>query len=385
MVKTADIFSTYSVRFDTADAARRWLQKCHMGYWQNQLNFAVWCASAGCGVTWNDHLDRPSLPLILGIFRFHVYFQTRKILHEMGCPLPSDGNFNQSNNHIDLTAFNRLCREFGIETTEDFRCKLGPIGGAGTLYTKEFGRLIANTQPGLLNWSGLPKVFDHVQQENVRGWVNFIPRDGLGLPKAGVARINSSIRAYVYCVLGAQAQTRSAITGNTNTAFDVQKQFTTLMEDAIHGEGSSTLVQSINRYQNAIASTHSKLDYAIGPNLYLIPSDMVLNMASVVQYNNDIQVADVGMDLGVNNVNHARATGSVRFANSKIKRTQRPALHMRENRTTVVALPPVPHGIENRAPAVALPERQDNDDKRLYFALGVSGVVGLAVHFLRRV
>jgi hypothetical protein len=45
-----------------------------MKYWQNQLNFVVWCASAGCGVSWEDHLNRPSLALILGMFRFHVYF-----------------------------------------------------------------------------------------------------------------------------------------------------------------------------------------------------------------------------------------------------------------------------------------------------------------------
>ena len=27
-----------------------------MQFWQNQLNFAVWCSTSGCGVTYDDHI-----------------------------------------------------------------------------------------------------------------------------------------------------------------------------------------------------------------------------------------------------------------------------------------------------------------------------------------
>jgi hypothetical protein len=74
-----DIFQNYPLHFNKLKEGRNWWHGCDMKYWQNQLNFAVWCASAGCGVSWEDHLNRPSrsLALILGMFRFHVYFQTR--------------------------------------------------------------------------------------------------------------------------------------------------------------------------------------------------------------------------------------------------------------------------------------------------------------------
>ena len=54
-----------------------------MLFWQNQFNFAVWCATTGCEVDFNNHLrDR-------GMFRFHVYYQTR-ILFEMAVALQQD-------------------------------------------------------------------------------------------------------------------------------------------------------------------------------------------------------------------------------------------------------------------------------------------------------
>jgi hypothetical protein len=131
-----DIFHSYPICFYKLKEGKNWWHGCDMKYWQNLLNFSVWCASAGCGVSWEEQLNRPSLALILGMFRFHVYFQTRKILKEIVCPLPGDDDFNANDNHISRSVFQRICRELDISNTNDFRARIGTISGMGTIHTK---------------------------------------------------------------------------------------------------------------------------------------------------------------------------------------------------------------------------------------------------------
>ena len=61
-----------------------------MLFLQNQLNFALWCETTSCGVDFNNHLQATGL--IGAVFRFHVYYQTRRLLKEMSIVLPQDKN-----------------------------------------------------------------------------------------------------------------------------------------------------------------------------------------------------------------------------------------------------------------------------------------------------
>jgi hypothetical protein len=76
------------------------------------------------------------------------------ILHKMACPLPGDVKFHAKDNYINHTEFKRICREFSISATTDFRAKIGPIGGMGTIHTKEFGKDSTYTKWTLLNFIG---------------------------------------------------------------------------------------------------------------------------------------------------------------------------------------------------------------------------------------
>ena len=54
--KYHDIIEHYIMPKSCSD---KWLQAWRttpMQFWQNQLNFAVWCATTGCGVSVEDHL-----------------------------------------------------------------------------------------------------------------------------------------------------------------------------------------------------------------------------------------------------------------------------------------------------------------------------------------
>jgi len=62
---------------------------------------------------------------------------------------------------------------------------------------------------------------------------SFVPDEAQGLTKAGLSRLNQSIEAFVYCVLGSQVNMRSSILGDGGRAKVAQSEFLVLMEDAI--------------------------------------------------------------------------------------------------------------------------------------------------------
>ena len=77
-----DIFTDYQnppLTADVAMANKAWQiwQNTPFNWWQCQLNFALWCASAGCGVSFEDHLQAQK-PLLASLYRFDVYQTPRR-------------------------------------------------------------------------------------------------------------------------------------------------------------------------------------------------------------------------------------------------------------------------------------------------------------------
>ena len=50
-VKLRDIFEQTNIKHYTAAESRAWLSGPNMKYWPQQLNFAVFCATQGCGIS----------------------------------------------------------------------------------------------------------------------------------------------------------------------------------------------------------------------------------------------------------------------------------------------------------------------------------------------
>ena len=102
----------------------------------------------------------------------------------------------------------------------------------------------------------------------------------------GLLRISVSVRVYAYLILGSQASARSGIVGNTivNCRVDIR--------------------EDIKRYQDTLSYASSKVDYSVGENFYMLPSDMNLKIRSgTVRCNNKILVSDRKFSLGKNEVN----------------------------------------------------------------------------------
>ena len=118
-----------------------------------------------------------------------------------------------------------------------------------------------------------------------------------GLTSAGLSRINQSIESFCYAILGSQVDVRSSISGLQGSAIETQRQFLSMVEDAIRNPDIS---KSVQRFQLAIESAKVRLDLAISPGLWLLPSKMVVNTESVVGYNNKLKKATTFMRIGIN-------------------------------------------------------------------------------------
>ena len=125
---------------------------------------------------------------------------------------------------------------------------------------------------------------------------HFVPNRASGLTLNGLGRINRSIEAFGYCILGAQANTRSSIVGVTGTARNIQTDFLVLFEDAIR---NLTVSNGPVKYQNAIEQTKVRLDFAAARGVLLLSSRMIINTESVVGYNNNLTRATDDMKLGL--------------------------------------------------------------------------------------
>jgi len=128
----------------------------------------------------------------------------------------------------------------------------------------------------------------------------FAPNTTNGLTQAGLSRINQSIKAFVYCVLGAQVNVRSSILGSGGRAKEAKSEFLVLMKDAIR---QPELAASVQRYQLAVDQAKVSLNLAVAPMAWLMPAQMIINTASTIGYNNKLKQAVSGMKLGVNEVN----------------------------------------------------------------------------------
>ena len=74
--KFRQIFTKTQIKFTTAKYARKWLAKPDMSFWPQQLNFALWCATMGCGVSREMLFSNTSLQLndqVRTFYQFHVY------------------------------------------------------------------------------------------------------------------------------------------------------------------------------------------------------------------------------------------------------------------------------------------------------------------------
>ena len=245
-------------------------------------------------------------PQIRSFYLFHVYFTVRCILYEMGGiesvgALPDDPTFNHKDNHYNIAAYKKICGEFNVDPSSDFRFTHGQNHGLGYVNIKysdgNFAQKKWTYPPADLTNPSSQRFADEGGTDNAGNKIDFIRNDqgaafqfeyfvpnvASGLTNAGLARINQSIEAYVYCILGSQAITLRSILDSGGRSVETQKDFHKNMESAII---NTDIGKSIQRYQEALSDTKTRLDFAVSQGTWLMPSHMIINTESIVGYNN---------------------------------------------------------------------------------------------------
>ena len=348
-IKFRDIFSDTVITHRSSHESRRWLAGQNFEYYPQQLNFAFFCATTGCGVSRrilfedkmrdgkNDLTDSELIlpPQVRSFFWFHVYFTVRRILFELGgvqnsLPLPGDPAFSQTENKYDTPSFERICAEFGISPNADFRFTRGDNHGLGSVFkyfsysgyfktpSKYPDKTAKFEDEGGRAYDG--NLVPYIENTEARNqYEYFLCPVSQGLTSAGLSRINQSIESFCYAILGSQVNVRSSIAGSQGSSIETQREFLSLVEDAIR---NPDLGKSVQRFQLAIESAKVRLDLAISPGTWLLPSKMVVNTESVVGYNNKLKKATSFIKIGVNsdlNIPVRRSAPKHNFGSSAVK------------------------------------------------------------------
>ena len=244
--------------------------------WQSQLNFAVFCASSACGVS-VEHLNAKE-PMIRSIYRFHVYYHIRRILKILEIPLPYENSFNQYNNPYNHEKFIGICSEYGV--SNDL------IKWRNQKYFSTWqSRAWETGKPGM----------SYINENSFSKWI--IEKSD-GLTTLGIQKLSESVRDYAYLILTSQTSTRGPIIGHEARNLDAQRTFLNTFENIVNRRVN--IPEDIRRFQKTLQYAMSKVDYAIGEFVYMIPSDMNLRIGNIRNYNNKILISSPSLNIGTN-------------------------------------------------------------------------------------
>ena len=76
----------------------------------------MFAATSALGISW-QHINHPNL-LVRSVYRFHVYFHVRLILHKLHISLPHEDRFSKVKNDYEGSSYYSVCHEYSVDATE---------------------------------------------------------------------------------------------------------------------------------------------------------------------------------------------------------------------------------------------------------------------------
>ena len=76
----------------------------------------MFCATSALGISW-QHINPQNL-LLRTVYRFHLYFHVRLILHELGISLPHEDVLSKVKNAYIKSAYYSTSDDYGVDTNE---------------------------------------------------------------------------------------------------------------------------------------------------------------------------------------------------------------------------------------------------------------------------
>ena len=184
---------------------------------------------------------------------------------------------------------------------------------------------------------------DFIGPDSMTQW---IIEKSVGFTDVGLLRISESVRAYAFLIFNSQASARSSIVGNLASSLTAQSAFLNNFENVVNRRVD--IREDVKRYQETLSYASSKVDYSVGENLFMLPSNMQLRIRSgTVGYNNKILVSDKKFNLGKNDEVNSLKTPAIETNSletpaieSHLKKNQKPKtiIHSDERIALVLAL-----------------------------------------------
>ena len=109
--------------------------------------------------------------------------------------------------------------------------------------------------------------------------------------------IRNSLRLYIFDT-NKSTSTRGPIVGHEARNLDTQQTFLNTFENIVNRRVN--IPEDIRRFQKTLQYARSKVDYAIGEFIYMLPSDMNLRIGKVKNYNNKILISSPSFKIGTN-------------------------------------------------------------------------------------
>ena len=97
-----------------------------------------------------------------------------------------------------------------------------------------------------------------------------------GLTMLGLQKLSESVRDYAYLILTSQTSTRGQIVGIESRNLDAQRTFVNTFKNVANRRVN--IPEDIQRFQKTLQYARSKVDYAIGEFICMLPSDMNLRI-----------------------------------------------------------------------------------------------------------
>ena len=135
----------------------------------------------------------------------------------------------------------------------------------------------------------------YINENSFSRWI--IEKSG-GLTTLGLQKLSETVRDYTYLILTSQTSMRGPIIGHEARNLDAQRVFLNTFENIINWRVD--IPEDIQRFQKTLQYARSKVDYAIGEFIYMLPSDMNLTIGKVKNYNNKILILSPSIKIGTN-------------------------------------------------------------------------------------
>ena len=163
---------------------------------------------------------------------------------------------------------------------------------------------------------------DHIGPDSMTQWILEVSD---GFTDVGLLKISESVRAYAYLILSSQASARSSIVGNTASALTAQSAFLNNFENVVNRRVD--IREDLKHYQDTLSYVSSKVDYSVGQNLFMLPSNMTLKIKTgTVGYNNKILVSNGNFSLGKNKEVNLAVPAMKSYKTNSLELTHTPAI-----------------------------------------------------------